>query len=407
MTDAGRHAAKRLRRRFMEQSDHHTERSTEMKLRTRVIVPALAAAALVAGGAPLASATPIHHASAHQGSGTVFVQTDDPNGNSIVAYDRTRSGTLRQDGIYATGGKGGVLGGAQVDNLASQGSLVRQGDHLYAVNAGSDTITNFKIVGDRLVREQVISSGGDFPVSIAVSPTAVYVLNARSGGSIQGYLNIAGHLIEVKSWNRQLGFDPGASPEFTSTPAQISFTPNRSRLVVSTKGDGSSVETFGIGLLGSPAKEPVVTALDGRAPFGFDFDSRGHLVTSEAGTNSVASFAVRHNGTLDLLDRALTGQQATCWLVISDNIAYVSNAGSATVSSYRIAADGTLTPLATTATDPGTVDAAVSSDGRNLYVQTGASGIVDEYAIGGHGSLTRIGSVTAPSGAGGEGIVAR
>ncbi|QGN31793.1 beta-propeller fold lactonase family protein [Microlunatus sp. Gsoil 973] len=391
----------------MEQSDHHTERSTEMKLRTRVIVPALAAAALVTSGAPLASATPALHRTHHDSSGTVFVQNDDPNGNAILAYDRSRSGTLRPDGVYPTGGKGGVLGGSQIDHLASQGSLVRQGDHLYAVNAGSDTITNFKVVGDRLVKEQVINSGGDFPVSIAASRTAVYVLNARDGGSVQGYLNVAGHLIKVNAWNRQLGFDPAASPEFTSTPAQISFTPDRSRLVISTKGDGSSVETFGVGLLGALSSRPVVTPLDGRVPFGFDFDSRGHLITTEAGTNSIASFAVRHNGTIDLLDRALTGQQATCWVVVDNGVAYASNAGSATISSYRIAADGSLTPLATTATDPGTVDAAVSTDGRNLYVQTGAAGLVDEFAIGAHGSLTRIGSVAVPSGAGGEGIVAR
>ena len=36
----------------------------------------------------------------------VFVQTDDPAGNSIVAYARHNDGTLTFAGTYATGGNG-------------------------------------------------------------------------------------------------------------------------------------------------------------------------------------------------------------------------------------------------------------------------------------------------------------
>ena len=72
----------------------------------------------------------------------------------------------------------------------------------------------------------------------------------------------------------------------------------------------------------------------------------------------------------------------------------------------RIGEDGTLTALQTINTAPGTIDAAISGDGRNLYVQTGGTGTVDEFRIGRHGSLQRIGSVTVPGGVGGEGIVA-
>ena len=47
-----------------------------------------------------------------------------------------------------------------------------------------------------------------------------------------------------------------------------------------------------------------------------------------------------------------------------------------------------------------------SSAAGFLYVQTGGNGIVDEFAVGTGGSLTKIGSVTVPGAAGGEGIVA-
>lgn len=41
---------------------------------------------------------------------------------------------------------------------------------------------------------------------------------------------------------------------------------------------------------------------------------------------------------------------------------------------------------------------------RYLYVQAGVAGIVDEFAVGTDGALTRIGSVTVPDAAGAEGI---
>lgn len=68
--------------------------------------------------------------------------------------------------------------------------------------------------------------------------------------------------------------------------------------------------------------------------------------------------------------------------------------------SYSVSSSGGLTALGNTTTDAGTVDAAAAGHGRFLYVQTGAAGIVDEFAGGG---LTPIGSVTVAGAAGGEG----
>jgi 6-phosphogluconolactonase (cycloisomerase 2 family) len=149
-----------------------------------------------------------------------------------------------------------------------------------------------------------------------------------------------------------------------------------------------------------------VTSLPGTVPFGFDFDSRGHLVLTEAGTNAVASFVVRRSGRLTQLDSSATGQAATCWVTAVDGALYVSNAGSGTVSRYTASRFGALTGHGTTATDAGTVDASASSDGRYLYVQAGGDGIVDAYRIHRDGSLTPTGSVTVPNAVGAEGIAA-
>lgn len=340
--------------------------------------------------------------------GEVFVQTDGVTGNAVVVYDRSADGTLSQAGAYPTEGLGGVLGGSVADHLASQGSLAydRATGLLYAVNAGSNTITVFSVDGDSLVRRQVISSGGTFPVSVAFHGNLVYVLNARNGGSVQGFLRIGATLVRIPSWNRPLGLDPTLTPEFTHTPGQVAFTPDGSKLIVTTKGNGNDIDVFTLGFSGGLSATPVVTADPGNVPFGITFDAGGHLAVAEAGDNAVATFTVNPDGTLTLADRALTGQMATCWIARDGSLFYASNAGSGTLSGYGDRGSGTLQPLGATATDAGTVDATSSSDGQYLYAETGAKGIVDEFRVGSGGSLTEIGSVTVPGAVGAEGITA-
>ncbi len=377
--------------------------------RTARITAAAGAALAAAVGlaAPASAATPFHTGS-H--SSAVFVQTDNPGGNTVVAYDRAADGSLTAAGSYATGGLGGVLAGSAVDHLASQGSLAYDREHqlLYAVNAGSNTVTVFAVHGDRLRRTQQIASGGSFPVSVAVHGNLVYVANALGGGSVQGFVRIGDRLVSIPSWNRGLGLDPSATPQFTHTPGEIAFTPDGTRLVVTTKAAANSIDVFRLSASGAPAATPVVNTEPGAVPFGFVFDSAGRLQVTEAGGNAVATFTVGRDGRVTALGApAATGQAATCWIVRDGNHLYASNAGSGSLSGYTTGAHSSLTPLGNTATDGGTVDAAASSDGRYLYAQTGASGVVDEYRVGAGGSLTPVGSVTVPGAAGGEGIVAQ
>jgi len=335
----------------------------------------------------------------------VFVEANGPAGNSIAVYDRRADGTLAAAGRYATGGRGGVLAGSVVDHLASQGALTYDRKHelLYAVNAGSNTLTVFAVHGDRLQRLQVIGSGGAFPVSIAVHGDLVYALNARDGGSIQGFRRFGDFLVRIPSWNRRLGLDPAATPEFVSTPGEVAFNPHGDQLIVTTKSNGNQIDVFNLARFGSPSAVPVVTPDPAGVPFAVAFDRTGRLDVAEAGPNAVASFVLHRNGTLTLVGRVATGQAATCWIVSTGRELFVNNAGSATVSSFDVTAGG-LVSRGTTPTNGGTIDAALSSDGHNLYVQTGATGTVDEFAIGADGSLTSIGSVTVPGTVGGEGI---
>ena len=138
-------------------------------------------------------------------------------------------------------------------------------------------------------------------------------------------------------------------------------------------------------------------------PFGVTFDSAGHLVVAESSTDAaVATFTLNGNGSLTSLSVVPTGEAATCWIAPAQGFLYASNAGSASVSNYRHLS-GQLSLLGQSGTDPGTVDASASDGGQYLYVQTGGSGIVDEFQVNGNGSLTSLGSVTVAGAISGQG----
>jgi 6-phosphogluconolactonase (cycloisomerase 2 family) len=372
-----------------------------------VVVAALAAPAFASTASASTAAPSSGHSGYSGASHAVFVQTDATSGNHVVAYHRAADGALSPAGSYPTGGLGGVLGGSVVDHTASQGSLTYDPWHslLYAVNAGSNTVSVFAVSGDHLALRQVLSSGGTFPVSVAVHGDLVYVVNALNGGSLQGYRVFGSVLVPLSGSGRALGLNPGASPQFTNTPGQVAFTPDGSRLIVTTKANGNDIDVFDVGFAGYLSAAPVVNSEPGTVPFAITFDSYGHLVIAEAGTNALATFTISGHGTLSQLDAVGTGEAATCWVAPAGSFLFASNAGSAAESGFTSAAGGQLTLLGATATDAGTVDASAAAGGRFLYVQTGGAGIVDEYAVGAGGALSQIGSVAVPDAAGGEGIV--
>src|ERR1700735_4309064 len=247
------------------------------------LVSALAAVALTTATAT-ALAGPAGAATAHDslaGAGhAVFVQTDNTAGNRVIAYHRSGDGALTLARSYPTHGLGGQLAGSVGDHLASQGSLTYDPGPglLYAVNAGSNTLSVFAVHGDALSLRQVIGSGGEFPVSVAAQGNVVYALNAENGGSVQGYRVFLGRLFPIPGSRRPLGLDPAATPQFTNTPGQVAFSPDGSQLIVTTKANGADIDVFGVLSDGNLSSRPVINSEPGTVPFGIAFDQAGHLV---------------------------------------------------------------------------------------------------------------------------------
>ncbi|HEX8962282.1 MAG TPA: beta-propeller fold lactonase family protein, partial [Rhodocyclaceae bacterium] len=85
----------------------------------------------------------------------MFVLTDEAAGNAVAAFMRAADGSLTPAGAVPTGGNGS--GGT----LGSQGALVLsdEGDWLYAVNAGSNTISFFTVDDHGLHLRGQVNSG--------------------------------------------------------------------------------------------------------------------------------------------------------------------------------------------------------------------------------------------------------
>jgi DNA-binding beta-propeller fold protein YncE len=271
----------------------------------------------------------------------VFVQSDNQLGNTVTVYDRGADGSLTPAGApYATGGLGGQLDGSVGDYLASEGSLVYDQSHglLFAVNAGSDTVSVFAVRGSELAPLQVLSSGGSFPVGIAVHGNLVYVVNALDGGSLQGYLIAFDRLIPLPGSTRSLGLAVVSGPmQYVNTPGEVAFTPDGSRLIVTTKDNGDDIDVFNVDRFGELSATTVVNSEPATVPFGFVFDPAGRLQVTEAGPSDVATFSLAPNGTLAQLATVATGQPATCWITADGPYLYASNAGGPSLSTISIA----------------------------------------------------------------------
>jgi hypothetical protein len=359
-----------------------------------VLLAILAAAATLA--APTAS--PARRSPATH---VVFVQTNEPTGNRIVVYDVGGDGRLTPAGTYATGGDGGTADpGTQSDHLASQGSLAYDAGHalLFAVNAGSNSVSTFSVHGDRLRLESVVPSGGLFPSSVAVAGRLVYVLDAGGTGVVQGFRIAGDRLRAIPGSARTLGLANGDPPNFLTAPGQVGFTPDASRLIVTEKasGDGRTIAVFQVGPNGRLSAAPIANQTATPVPFAFTFTPGGRLAVGEAGASTLSTYLVGFDGTLsDPLSQA-DGQTALCWVLRVGAYYYVSNTGSNDLSAFTVAADGQPSLVGAdgvvAATQPGPIDLTSPVGTAFLYAQTG-SGTLHEFLVNGDGTLAPLGSI--------------
>jgi 6-phosphogluconolactonase len=351
--------------------------------RGRTILAALAAVLVIAA---------VSAADAMAAPGALYTQTNDPAGNTVQEFHRAADGTLSPAAGFATGGNGlAGLGGRQ-------GAVELSGDEtsVYAVNAGSNSVTAFRVTQSGLDLVGSVPSGGTAPVSIDERDGLVYVLNSGGTPNVATFaVGIDGTLAPLSGGQRELA--PGAAGA-----AQVSVAPDGGALVV-TERISSRLETLALDGSGRPGT-PVSTASAGQTPFGFAFGLRGDVLVSEAGASTVSSYRIGAGGGLGVITAAAAvNQGAACWLAAAPDgrFAYTGNA-SGSISGFRVATDGSLHALdadGRTASLPATTprDLDFARNGRFLYAVSPAGRVIG-FRVASDGALRQITSVPAAAG---------
>jgi 6-phosphogluconolactonase (cycloisomerase 2 family) len=348
---------------------------------------AFAACSDVQPTAPTTAPVSPNLSQAAQTVGGVFVSTNGLNANAVVAFARAADGSLTPTGTFATGGTG--IGGA-ADPLASQFAvaLSKNAQLLVVVNAGSNDVSSFAVDGGSLTRVDRAASGGVRPVSVAISKGFVYALNSVS--NTIGVLAIGndGSLTPLPGLTKALAAGANGAAEVRANPT--------GDLIVVSERVSNRLETFAVandGSLGSP----VVTPSAGTTPFGFDFTTRGQVIVSEAASASASSYETGADGSLSVVTAAAaTLQRAPCWLIVNNSgrFAYTANAGTANITGFAIDANGAITRLTASGVsgDLGAgaqpLDLDMSRNGNFLYVMKNGTGTIGAFAVAGDGSLT-------------------
>jgi 6-phosphogluconolactonase len=346
-------------------------------------------------------------AAADNGSdnGAVYTMTNDPNGNAVVVYARAADGTLTMSGTFPTGGTSiGVFATGNQHGLL----LGYNASCLWAVNSLSNQVSAFQVQGTSLSLTNVVGSGGSRPVSVGLNENlgVLYVLNA--GGQVGSSDNVTGFTVGQNCGLSPLAGSTRALSGSNVSPAEVSFNPTGSVVVVTEKTDnsvftpppgtspplvrGGHITTFIVGddgLLRSrkSVAPPVIDGFAITEPFGFTFNNRGQLLVAAGDctqpqppgnlpTCSVAppdnnhpallSYNVARNGTLTLVDALIDNQAAKCWIAITDNqkfpfsgqqFAFTVNdlatqpggtpgqPPSGSITGYQVSPDGSLTEL--------------------------------------------------------------
>jgi 6-phosphogluconolactonase len=343
--------------------------------------------------------------------GAVYTLNNSSAKNAVVVFNRSADGQISPAGMFPTGGKGTGKG------LGNQGALAIDAANriLFAVNAGSDSISVFRIMDNGLRLVDTFWSGGKQPISLTVSRKVLYVLN--NGATAGASDTIAGFRVGANGRLRPIvsGLPLSAA---SVGPAQISFNTDGDLLLVTEKNT-NSIDIFTVSDDGI-AVGPTVVPSAGQTPFGFTFGRRDQVFVSDAfggapNASTVSSYVLSASGTLRTVTaQAPDRQTAACWVVVTNDgrFAYTTNTGSGKVSGYSVSFGGTLRLLnpdgvtADTGAGSTPVDAAISNDNRFLYVLTPGIGNVQGFAISLDGSLTPLNQAGGvPSSA--SGLIAR
>lgn len=306
------------------------------------------------------------------GIATVYVESNNPaaDQNAVLAFSRSPDGTLTQIGTFSTHGTGQLNLPKVVgpDDSSQEVVATPDGQFLYAVNQGSDTVAAFRIDRDgSLDFIGAFASGGVQPDSIGIVGDALYVNNRGD------------------ATNAGPGGVPPANPG-TVAPNITGFAIERDGALAAIP---NATVTFPVGTVPSqnlvlPTSNLLVSDI---------FGVNGGTIPQ---SDTLAPFRVQDNGTLTLAPGgnvaaqppgATTTPPALLGAAANPNlpIIYAGLTGLSEVAVFTYDKAGQLTFVGTTAPNAdggsGPCWAAVSPNGKFLYTGDTGSDSVGVYSL--------------------------
>ncbi|KAL2065457.1 hypothetical protein VTL71DRAFT_3127 [Oculimacula yallundae] len=333
--------------------------------------------------------------------------------NSIVALKVAEDGTLSEGSVTPTGGAGmsgvddkGAI--AAPDSLFSQGAVKVSGNHIVAVNPGSNTISMFSISAtDPTVLTMVgkpADTLGEFPVSVGLSKSLSQACVANTGAK-------AGiSCFAMCPDNGLMALDTGLRPfdlKQTTPPSgplntvsQIFFNADSSKLITTVKGDPTKNNTGFLSVFAVEnnlvSKKETRSSPNGTAVlFGAALLPNNDLFVTDASFGAASiSLSSTNIGSTGKTTK-IADQKATCWATFSEftGTAFVTDVAANHLVEIDTATGEIVKDLESTNGNPGLID--LVSKGKFVYALSpgnatvGAAVTVWDVA-GGKGSAKEI-----------------
>jgi 6-phosphogluconolactonase (cycloisomerase 2 family) len=347
----------------------------------------------------------------------VYVESNDPEGNAILAFSRNEDGKLTPlpTSPFPTGG----LGITPTFNLgpfdSDQNVIVNEDKTLlFAVNGGSDSVSVFHIAADgslRPVKGSPFPSGGGQPVSVGLAGRVLCVVNKNQDPGHQSMMlpnyttfrvNGDGQLIPIP--HSTFFVDQDASP------SQALVSP-LDRLVFGADFMGGLLRSFRIARSGRliPADAQMLPAEFAQSgmpalPLGLAaHPSKRVLYVGFVTANRMGVYRYDQAGALQFVRAVDDPGKAICWLIINreGTRVYTSNTGDNSIVVYDISRDP-MNPVeiqhATLRGKSSCFQIGLDSTGRFLHVVTQQAAMGEDVSanalhvlrVAGDGTLTEV-----------------
>ena len=374
----------------------------------------------------------------------VYTQTNETQ-NKIINFRRSDDGRLSEVQRIPTGGTGTngftPLTGevSSPDSLISSNSIVVSKDrkHLFAVNAGDNTVSCFAIGMDGMLtltdtkgtgNEVTGMSGTANSLAYNDADGTLYVSHSFGPNHIRIFTAMGGKLTlrpQSKSVNLPMSMTD-------RVPTQIVLTPDNRFLIAAVLFDARPSEagltlakektlvTFPV-TMGGALGEPIFNEAGGITPFANAFlnGNANTFVTVLAAESAAVLSTIAANGNVmsgkpskidTMMGGMATEPSEICWISVSEDNRYAfgANFGYGTVSTFKIDANGVMVRQSTAAqekgdgtfkglagvTSSGAGDNAVS--GPFLYQLYANAKKLVGYKIGDDGRLTKVTEASVP-----------